>query len=368
MPGSSARRDLRRLLLSRVGAARRGLPAPRPVRRRRRGPGRLRPARGRRPDAHVLPVLGPRRARRRGAGRHRGCSLGPRRQGARPSRPSVARPRVADQPPRVCHGRALAVAEGRPAPQGRVLPRAGVPGRQADSGYLDSASRDEVPTNGVQAAVDTEVGKATLLRDTFGAEAGLLLDGRMGHREGQQRSDIKTAGAVLHALEPFGLTFFEEPLRYDDVAGYAELTRSTTIPIAGSEQPLDGRGVRRLPDRDAFAVAQPDAAWLGIDGFVQVATQFGQNGRQVAPHAWSGVVGVMQNVHAAFACPNTLIVEIPPAAGPLHAELWAAPSGWRPAGSCDRTPPDSASSWPARPGPHTPSGREPRSAPASPAR
>ena len=84
------------------------------------------------PDAHVLPVLGPRRARRRRAGRHRGRPLGPRRQGARPSRPSAARPRVADQPPRVCDGRPLAVADGRPAPQGRVLPRAGVPGRQAE--------------------------------------------------------------------------------------------------------------------------------------------------------------------------------------------------------------------------------------------
>ena len=190
------------------------------------------------------------------------------------------------------------------------------------SGYLDSATRDEVPTNGVQAAVDTEVGKATLLRDTFGAEAGLLLDGHMGHREGPQRWDVETAGAVLHALEPFGLTFFEEPLRYDDLAGYAELTRSTTIPVAGGEQLSTVGEFAAFADRDAFAVAQPDAAWLGIDGFVQVATQFDQNARQVAPHAWSGGVGVMQNVHAAFACPNTLIVEIPPAAGPLHTELW----------------------------------------------
>jgi L-alanine-DL-glutamate epimerase-like enolase superfamily enzyme len=30
----------------------------------------------------------------------------------------------------------------------------------------------------------------------------------------------------------------------------------------------------------------------------------------------------MQNLHAGFAAPNTLILEIPPAAGPLHTELW----------------------------------------------
>ncbi len=143
------------------------------------------------------------------------------------------------------------------------------------SGYLDSATRDEVPTNGVQAAVETEVGKATLVRDTFGADVGLLLDGHMGHREGPQRWDVETAAAVLHALEVFGLTFFEEPLRYDDLAGYAELTRSTTIPVAGGEQLSTVGEFAAFADRDAFAVAQPDAAWLGIDGFVQVARRFG---------------------------------------------------------------------------------------------
>ncbi len=30
----------------------------------------------------------------------------------------------------------------------------------------------------------------------------------------------------------------------------------------------------------------------------------------------------MQNIHAAFATPNTLIVELPPAAGGLHTDLW----------------------------------------------
>ena len=29
----------------------------------------------------------------------------------------------------------------------------------------------------------------------------------------------------------------------------------------------------------------------------------------------------MQNIHCAFACPNTIIVEVAPAYGPLHSEL-----------------------------------------------
>jgi L-alanine-DL-glutamate epimerase-like enolase superfamily enzyme len=69
-------------------------------------------------------------------------------------------------------------------------------------------------------------------------------------------------------------------------------------------------------------VAQPDASWLGIDGFVRTAALFASDARAVAPHAWSAGVGVMQNIHAAFACANSLIVELPPAAGPLHTEVW----------------------------------------------
>ncbi len=190
------------------------------------------------------------------------------------------------------------------------------------SGYLDSTTRDEVGRPGPAAAVETEVGKAALLRETFGADLGLLLDGHMGHREGPERWDVDTAGAVLRALEPFEVVLFEEPLPYDDMADYAALTAESAIPVAGGEQLSTVAEFAAFAERDAFAVAQPDAAWLGIDGFVRTATLFDERGRHVAPHAWSGGVGVMQNVHAAFACPNTLTVEVPPAAGPLHTELW----------------------------------------------
>ena len=316
-----------------------------PARRRRRRPGRLRPARGRRPDAHLLPVLGPRRARRRR------CWPASRAPSGTSSARCAAFPSIGcSRPESPTSLPAYATGGPSPWPADDLLRKVefylglGFRAVKLSSGYLDSATRDEVPTNGVQAAVDTEAGKATLLRDTFGAEAGLLLDGHMGHREGPQRWDVETAGAVLHALEPFGLTFFEEPLRYDDVAGYAELTRGTTIPVAGGEQLATVGEFGAFADRDAFAVAQPDAAWLGIDGFVQVAAQFGQNGRQVAPHAWSGGVGVMQNVHAAFAFRTRSSSKSRRQPGRCIPSCGATPSGWRPAGSCDRTPPDSASS------------------------
>ena len=97
------------------------------------------------------------------------------------------------------------------------------------------------------------------------------------------------------------------------------------MPVAGGEQLSTFAEFLPFLEREAFAVAQPDAAWLGMIDFVRVETGISSSPAvSVAPHAWGGGAAVMQNLHAAFASPNTVIVELPPAAGPLHRELWGA--------------------------------------------
>jgi L-alanine-DL-glutamate epimerase-like enolase superfamily enzyme len=75
-------------------------------------------------------------------------------------------------------------------------------------------------------------------------------------------------------------------------------------------------------DADAFDIAQPDAAFCGgLGEFLRIADLFAARGRRSATHSWGAGGGLMQNLHAAFAAPNTTIVELPPAAGPLHTEV-----------------------------------------------
>ncbi|SDT44152.1 L-alanine-DL-glutamate epimerase [Jiangella sp. DSM 45060] len=191
------------------------------------------------------------------------------------------------------------------------------------SGYLDMAERRPVPApGGPEGAVAVEVEKLELLRAHAGKDVAIMLDGHMGHRDGTARWDLATATAVLTALEPYDLTFFEEPLAYRDPDEYADLTRVSPVPVAGGEQLSSYDEFRLWMLRDAFAVAQPDASWLGLSEFVDVGRLAAERGASVASHAWSAGVGVMQNVHAAFASPSTLIVEIPPDAGELHTLLW----------------------------------------------
>jgi L-alanine-DL-glutamate epimerase-like enolase superfamily enzyme len=193
---------------------------------------------------------------------------------------------------------------------------------KVSTGYLDSATREEIVVGGGAEAVAVEVEKVIALRDEFGDDLIILLDGHMGHREGPSRWDLATARAVTEALAPYNLGFLEEPLSYDDVDEYAALTASSPVPIAGGEQLSTYAEFAPYAARRAFSVAQPDAAWLGIADFVRTAARFAQEGGSIAPHCWSGGVGYMQNIHAAFAARNTRIVELPPAPGPLHTELW----------------------------------------------
>lgn len=228
------------------------------------------------------------------------------------------------------HERLPAYATGGPAnwPPERLLQKLdfylglGFRAFKVGAGYYDAATGRAVPVRSPGAIVELEASKARLMREHVGPDVAILMDGHMGNPLGDAW-DVATARAVLHALEPYDLFFFEEPLPYTDPWGYAELRRSTSIPIAGGECLTTLSEFRQYADLDALSIAQPDAAWVGgLLEFVRVARLFDARGRKIATHSWGAGVAQMQNIHAGFASPNTSILELPPAAGPLHTELW----------------------------------------------
>jgi L-alanine-DL-glutamate epimerase-like enolase superfamily enzyme len=175
-------------------------------------------------------------------------------------------------------------------------------------------------TSTPDAAAEFEVDKLQFVRSRFGPKFEIMLDGHMGNSPGATWT-LPTAKAVVRAVEPYNLSFFEEPLHYTDYAGYAELCRSSKIPIAGGECLTASCEWKIFADNDAFDIAQPDASFMGISEFMQTAAMFHRRGRQIATHSWGAGASLMQNIHCAFACSNTRIIEIPPDYGPLHTEI-----------------------------------------------
>jgi galactonate dehydratase len=228
------------------------------------------------------------------------------------------------------HDQLLAYATGGPSnyPEDRLKGKMdfylglGFRAFKVGAGYWDDERRAAVAPHSRSGTVEMEAGKAALMRKHVGPDISILMDGHMGNPQGAAW-DVETAKTVLKALEPFDLFLFEEPLPYSDPWGYAELRRSTNVPVAGGECLTTLSEFRLFADLDALTIAQLDAAFMGgLEEFIRVARMFDSRGKKVATHSWGAGVAQMQNIHAAFAAPNIVILEIPPAAGPLHTELW----------------------------------------------
>lgn len=170
-------------------------------------------------------------------------------------------------------------------------------------------------------AADFEGDKMQFVRSHVGPDVKVMLDGHMGNSTGATWN-LETAQAVMKAVEQYDLFFFEEPLHYTDPWGYAELCRSTPVPIAGGECLTATHEWRVFIEQDAFDIGQPDASFTGgLGEFIRVAGMLEQRGRKIATHAWGAGGSLMQNIHSGFACANTSILEIPPAYGGMHRDV-----------------------------------------------
>lgn len=229
------------------------------------------------------------------------------------------------------HDRLPAYATGGPSPWPveelkRKMDRyreLGFTAMKVATGYFEMTEHIEIPAPpGPAGAAEFEAAKLAMMRSHLGPDFGIMLDAHMGHREGLNRWDLATATAVLDAVEPYRLRFFEEPLAYDSPDEYAALARQKTVPVAGGEQLFSFDEFRLWMDRGAFDIAQPDASLLGMSDFVKVGELAAARGSAVVSHCWSAGVGYMQNVHAAFASRATLMIEMAPDPGALQTELW----------------------------------------------
>ena len=125
----------------------------------------------------------------------------------------------------------------------------------------DAAVRDVVRAAARPSRIADERAKFGALREALGPDIELATDFHAVQvREPWSR---RTALDLARALEPFDLLFIEEPLRYDDPAGYAELRQATRVPIAGGECLTGIDEFGRFLDAGAFDYVQPDATHVG---------------------------------------------------------------------------------------------------------
>jgi L-alanine-DL-glutamate epimerase-like enolase superfamily enzyme len=185
---------------------------------------------------------------------------------------------------------------------------------------------------------DVEVVEA--VRDAVGRDLEVLVDANQGWRmpgDRRPRWDVPTAAAVARELERLDVYWLEEPLRTDDLDGYAALRRRTGLRLAAGEMVRSAGEARDLVLRGGVDVVQADAVLsLGLAGCRRLAALADLCGRAWSPHTWTNGVGRLVNLHAALALSTCPFVEVPydpPAWSPgrrdwlLPAPLEVAPDG-----------------------------------------
>ena len=165
-------------------------------------------------------------------------------------------------------------------------------------------------------AIENTVRRVEAARRGIGEDVDLMVDAH-------GCLDVSTAIRLADALEPYDISWFEEPISPDDHAGLAEVRRATTIPIATGEREFTRFDFRSLFEERALDIAQPDVSRAG--GFTEIrriAAMASARGLRVAPHAWGSGVLFAASIHLAMALPNCHILEVSQGHMPLMTEFF----------------------------------------------
>ena len=164
----------------------------------------------------------------------------------------------------------------------------------------------------------TDLRRLEKVRDTVGPDIRIMTDAN-------GRWDLPTATRFGLGARDLDLTWFEEPMWYDDVEGHRRLAEKIPVPVALGEQLYVAEHFAQFVARDAVHYLQPDVTRLaGITEFWRVAELGHAHRLPVVGHA-----GDMMHVHAhlAFAHPATTLLEYIPWLLPIFAEPVALKDG-----------------------------------------
>jgi L-alanine-DL-glutamate epimerase-like enolase superfamily enzyme len=122
--------------------------------------------------------------------------------------------------------------------------------------------------------------------------------------------NLPTAIEIARACEPFRPLWLEEMLPQDNLRTYAELARSTRLPLTISERLMTRWHFRELFENQAARFIMPDICWCGgISEAKKIATVAETWYLPVAPHNCGGPVLHVASAHLAANVTNLFILE-----------------------------------------------------------
>jgi L-alanine-DL-glutamate epimerase-like enolase superfamily enzyme len=166
--------------------------------------------------------------------------------------------------------------------------------------------------------IEEDVQRVKMVRDAIGDEIELMVDANGAWNAHQ-------AIRFAKKIERYDPYWFEEPVRADNLKGYAEVVRSIDIPVAGGENEYLRYGFRSLIEEKAIDIVQVDPLKAGgYTEFRKISAMASSFNLPIGLHCEEEYEVSM---HLAASDPNTLSVEVHPDQGrnPLYKVLWEDP-------------------------------------------
>ncbi|HEV2946087.1 MAG TPA: mandelate racemase/muconate lactonizing enzyme family protein [Gemmataceae bacterium] len=133
-----------------------------------------------------------------------------------------------------------------------------------------------------------------------------------------------TATAIRRAkqFEPFRLTWLEEPLHPDNLAGYARLSAQSPVRIAAGEEICDIKEFQQMMDIGGIDVVQVDVTRVGgLARSKRIGWDSHERHRLCVNHSYKTGVNIAASLHFVAALPNSQYFEYCVEAGPLRQTL-----------------------------------------------
>lgn len=159
----------------------------------------------------------------------------------------------------------------------------------------------QIPLNNAQ--TDDIVSLVASVREAMGKDFSIML-------ECHTRYDTETAIQLCRLLEPYRLTWVEEPIPSENVDAMRKIRDATRVPIAAGENIYTRYGFLPYLEKQALSIIQPDFAKTGglLEGR-KIADLAELYFVPVAPHGVATPLNTMASAHVCATAPNVLTLE-----------------------------------------------------------
>ncbi len=155
---------------------------------------------------------------------------------------------------------------------------------------------------------DQDLEAVAQVRKAIGFENSLMVDAHTWWRMGNLSYSPETVEQLARAMEPYDLTWLEEPLPPADHAAYVKLREREIVPLASGEHEPDEQGFLDLILNGCVDFAHMDVVCQGGFGVARrLFTEIAKENLCFAFHSWGTGLEVIAAAHLGITCPENVV-------------------------------------------------------------